>query len=65
MKKSRLFHIFDDNARTMHIIIDIRTKHLEDMLTTRYAVNWAKKWRKYHSSDECTFLILDDQLAPE
>lgn len=49
----------------MHIIIDIRSKNIEDFLMIRYAVNWAQKWRKYYPHDIFTFLIFDEQIAPE
>lgn len=49
----------------MHLIVDIRSRHLEDLTITRYATNWAKKWRKYSPSDTCTFLIFDEQIPPE
>lgn len=49
----------------MHLIVDIRSRHLEDLPTIRYAVNWAKKWKKYNPHDVCTFLIFDQQEVPE
>lgn len=49
----------------MQLIIDIRSRHLEELPTIRYAVNWAKKWRKYYPHDECIFLIFDNQEVPE
>lgn len=49
----------------MHIIVDIRSKHPEDAYMIRYAENWAKKWKQYSPNDGCTFLIFDDQEAPD
>lgn len=49
----------------MHLIIDIRSRHIEDIYTIRYAKNWAKKWKKFSPSDACTFLILEEQESPE
>lgn len=49
----------------MHIIVDIRSKHIEDFSTIRYAENWAKKWRKYYPHDTITFLIFEEQNTPE
>lgn len=49
----------------MHLIVDIRSRHLEDLSTIRYAKNWAKKWKQYNPMDVCTFLIFDNQEVPE
>ena len=49
----------------MHLIVDIRSRHPEDAVTIRYAQNWTKKWKKYNPHDTCTFLIFDQQEAPE
>lgn len=49
----------------MHIIVDIRSRHPEDAYTARYAINWAKKWKNFSPNDTITFLILDQQEAPE
>lgn len=50
---------------TMHIIIDIRSRHPEDNIMIRYAENWVKKWRDRNPHDIFTFLIFHDQEAPE
>lgn len=49
----------------MHLIVDIRSRHPEDAVIIRYAQNWTKKWKKYNPHDTCTFLIFDQQEAPE
>lgn len=49
----------------MHLIIDIRSSKIEDIYTIRYAVNWVKKWKQRNSEDTCTFLIFENQEAPE
>lgn len=49
----------------MHILVDIRSEHPEDVPIIRYALNWAKKWKYYNPVDICTFLIFENQEAPE
>lgn len=49
----------------MHLIVDIRSRHIEDIYTIRYATNWVQKWKERNPHDTCTFLIFDDQDAPE
>lgn len=49
----------------MHIIVDIRSQHLSDSTTIRYAKNWAQKWKNRHPHDTITFLIFENQEAPE
>lgn len=49
----------------MHLLVDIRSRHLEDLWVIRYALNWAKKWKQYNPNDQITFLIFDQQEAPE
>lgn len=49
----------------MHLIVDIRAKHPEDMIRVRYAENWVHLWREHFPHDTHTFLVFDKQLAPE
>lgn len=49
----------------MHIIVDIRARHPEDMYTNEYAINWARWWKKFSPNDEITYLVFDSQEAPE
>lgn len=48
----------------MHIIIDIRSRHPEDVGIIQYAINFGKKWKKFSPHDTITFLIFEQQEAP-
>lgn len=49
----------------MYLIIDIRSKHLEDIATVRYAKNWGKLWQEMHPNDTLIYLIGENQDPPE
>jgi hypothetical protein len=43
----------------MHLLIDVRTSHLSDILNVYSALDWVDIWMAHHPDDQITFLAYE------